>query len=401
MLWTHNLKEITYNDNFVPEGAPAGLSFKGITLGAGVQWHEAYDVVKSNGRVTVGEISAGGSVLYIVTGRTNYIHLPLPGVYNAIQFTVVLASGSYIIVNPYRYSDLFWAIRGGGGGTFGVVVTAAYQTHDILPVSGAFLSAYFRTPQIAQDVITKYIKLQPNILDAGWGGYSSYPTSGFQMLYIGTNVSLADANATMTPFFDFVQKTVGNSKDSQASLTNFSSFYDWYASVFRSPVGQVGSTSELATRFFSRKMAEEQPEKVAEATLAVTGGIAFYFVAGGAVSQHNPDSAGINPTWGESLGPLFSSITWPEGTPTTKINRLRRGAAANLALLDPLASNSGTYINGASLYEKDFSTTFFGSHYSALKVIKRKYDPKHLFLVVKGVGSDDWDESLNCRLCRY
>jgi hypothetical protein len=41
---------------------------------------------------------------------------------------------------------------------------------------------------------------------------------------------------------------------------------------------------------------------------------------------------------------------------------------------------------------------FFGSHYERLKQIKMKYDADDLLLVAEGVGSDDWDTSLNCRL---
>ena len=52
----------------------------------------------------------------------------------------------------------------------------------------------------------------------------------------------------------------------------------------------------------------------------------------------------------------------------------------------------------ASLYEKNFQNTFFGSHYARLKSIKRVYDPNDLFIVASGVGSDDWDKSLNCPL---
>lgn len=36
--------------------------FAAMTLGAGVQWHEAYDAVQAQGRVLVGGLSAGGSV---------------------------------------------------------------------------------------------------------------------------------------------------------------------------------------------------------------------------------------------------------------------------------------------------------------------------------------------------
>lgn len=51
----------------------------------------------------------------------------------------------------------------------------------------------------------------------------------------------------------------------------------------------------------------------------------------------------------------------------------------------------------ATLYEKDFKKSFFGSHYNRLEDIKAKYDPNDLFLVAEGVGSEKWDQSLNCR----
>ena len=80
MLWTHNLKNITYNNSFVPDGAPSTETYQGIelechnffdrvtkiriaiTLGAGVQWYEAYDAVDKQGRFMVGGLSPGGSV---------------------------------------------------------------------------------------------------------------------------------------------------------------------------------------------------------------------------------------------------------------------------------------------------------------------------------------------------
>jgi len=51
----------------------------------------------------------------------------------------------------------------------------------------------------------------------------------------------------------------------------------------------------------------------------------------------------------------------------------------------------------ASLYEPNPRQVFFGSHYDRLKKIKDKYDPVGMFVVAGGVGSDEWDESLNCR----
>lgn len=50
------------------------------------------------------------------------------------------------------------------------------------------------------------------------------------------------------------------------------------------------------------------------------------------------------------------------------------------------------------LHEPNFRKSFFGSHYPSLKKIKREVDPEGLFVVPLGVGSEDWDQELNCPL---
>lgn len=82
MIWTHNMKNISFTDSFIPDSAPATkvypngeaslpflsclpeLNNRGpaLTLGAGVQWHEAYDAAHTRNVVVVGGLLAGGSV---------------------------------------------------------------------------------------------------------------------------------------------------------------------------------------------------------------------------------------------------------------------------------------------------------------------------------------------------
>ena len=52
----------------------------------------------------------------------------------------------------------------------------------------------------------------------------------------------------------------------------------------------------------------------------------------------------------------------------------------------------------ASLHEVDFKQAFWGSHYPRLKNIKNKVDPTGMFVVPSGVGSEDWDADLVCRV---
>jgi FAD/FMN-containing dehydrogenase len=81
LIWTHRMKDMSYNSTFVPDGAPVTSentfdgdcafffcflcdlpSISAVTFGAGVQWHEAYDFAQKQGRTIVGGISGGGSI---------------------------------------------------------------------------------------------------------------------------------------------------------------------------------------------------------------------------------------------------------------------------------------------------------------------------------------------------
>ena len=54
---------------------------------------------------------------------------------NLLEADMVLADGSFVTVNAEQNTDLFWAIRGGGG-NFGIVTSFKFQAHDVKTVFG-------------------------------------------------------------------------------------------------------------------------------------------------------------------------------------------------------------------------------------------------------------------------
>jgi FAD/FMN-containing dehydrogenase len=54
---------------------------------------------------------------------------------NLLEADMVLADGSFVTVNTNQNTDLFWAIRGGGG-NFGVVTSFKFQAHPVKTVIG-------------------------------------------------------------------------------------------------------------------------------------------------------------------------------------------------------------------------------------------------------------------------
>ncbi len=69
----------------------------------------------------VGHFSSGG-------------HGPLSSSYglavdNVLEIRIVTPDGELCTVNPCLNPDLFWALRGGGGGTFGVVTSVTMKAY--------------------------------------------------------------------------------------------------------------------------------------------------------------------------------------------------------------------------------------------------------------------------------
>ena len=58
------------------------------------------------------------------------------GVDNVLEFEIVTADGQLRTANECTNSDLFWALRGGGGGTWGVVTKATFLAHPAEELAG-------------------------------------------------------------------------------------------------------------------------------------------------------------------------------------------------------------------------------------------------------------------------
>ncbi|KAF9448105.1 FAD-binding domain-containing protein [Macrolepiota fuliginosa MF-IS2] len=401
MIWTHHLKNISYDANFIPEGGSDYETVPALTLGAGVQWKEAYAAASEQQRYIMGGISddmsngaAGG---WVMGGG----HGPLSpkyglGVDNVVQFTIVTPNGDHVVANAYRHSDLFWALRGGGAGSWGVVTSATYRTYDLVPLVLVSMNATFPDSQAAQRVTTELVRLQPKLSDAGWGGFSSFNNVFLSLLFLAPDVSWAEVNTTILPFFNFVGDAAGPS-NVEILTKPFDNFYAWLNTLTPSGLPQVGVNWELASRLMSRDMAENHTEESAQLLLSFDF-ISLVLVAGGVVGRADPDSVGLNPGWRKAAALAVTVETWKEGASSSVVFEARQRIAEYVRRLEPISPDSATYMNEASLYEPDFRKSFFGSHYNRLRSIKRKYDPTSTFLVVEGVGSEDWNGDLTCPL---
>ena len=153
------------------------------------------------------------------------------------------------------------------------MTSTTYRTHPTVPVIGAVLTANFSSPDIAQNVTTEYIKLDPTISDVGWAAYLFSSNSSFSMVLVATNASFADTNATFLPFVQYVEEATGGLV--QLTIASFISFYEFYLDGFASTNGTTGSQIELASRLLPRSLAATDPAKAAKIMLSLDGGVAI------------------------------------------------------------------------------------------------------------------------------
>lgn len=107
---------------FVPEGCQEAVG-DGVTFGAGQGFLGLYEFAEANDITIVGGSSptvgiAGG---WIAGGGHSALSNTLGlGVDNVMQLKAVLPNGTMVTANECQNQDLFYALRGGGGSTFGV-----------------------------------------------------------------------------------------------------------------------------------------------------------------------------------------------------------------------------------------------------------------------------------------
>ena len=202
------------------------------------------------------------------------------GVDNVIEFNIVTSTGEYLTANSYTHTDLFWALRGGGGGTYGIVTSVTYRTHPSVPLTAFYFAANSTNNQTFNSLFAEFVRLHPKLSTAGFGGYSLVSSNGIIVFYIALNVTQAQANETVDPFLTYAQNLTSQGLDIlTASTVPYLSFYSWYTEWYTptfSVAPPVGSVQEQASRLISRDTIEHNPEGIANALLALDGVIWQY-----------------------------------------------------------------------------------------------------------------------------
>ncbi len=166
-IWTHNIKNIEFLDY-----QSLGYTGKAMKIGAGVQVLEASTAAHVQGLVVVGgdcpTVGVAGG--YAQGGG----HGPLASKFGlaadqVLEWEVVTGTGELLTASPSKNSDLYWALSGGGGGTYGVVLSLTSKAHPDQQTAAANLT--FSNEGVSQDTFYDAVKIfvgnLPPLADAG------------------------------------------------------------------------------------------------------------------------------------------------------------------------------------------------------------------------------------------
>jgi FAD/FMN-containing dehydrogenase len=114
------------------KGIHVDLKDRTVRVGAGCTWGDVDHATHVFGLAVPGGVisTTGVSGLTLGGGIGHLSRKYGLSIDNLLEADMVLADGSFVTVNAEENTDLFWAIRGGGG-NFGVVTSLLFRAHEI------------------------------------------------------------------------------------------------------------------------------------------------------------------------------------------------------------------------------------------------------------------------------
>ncbi|KAJ5975562.1 hypothetical protein N7481_009269 [Penicillium waksmanii] len=400
-VWTHYLNGIEYKQ--WSDSAYQGAAFK---VGAGVMGYQILEVAKSKGHVIVtGECPtvglAGG---YTQGGGHSALSTEFGlGADQTLEFEVVTAAGKCVIASRSHNADLFWALSGGGGGNYGVVVSMTVKAYNDAPIAGG--AVQFTAANITTDTfyeaVSEFHHQLPKMIDQGATVIYQMTASVFIISPLTAyNQTSAEAKAILAPFLQTLTKLGINYK---AAFTQFDSYYDHYNNYMGPlPWGNLAVAAyQYGGRLIPRDVLENNPTGMGTVLRNLTQNGVIAVGVGMDVSNPGNVSNAVFPALRNAAITMQIGTMWNETAPWSQmVADQYKITNEYVPQLEALTPDSGCYQNEANFRQPNWKKTFFGDNYRPLLSVKQKWDPSSFFYAFKGVGSDAWSVSESGRMCR-
>jgi FAD/FMN-containing dehydrogenase len=355
----------------------------------------------------------------------------------------VTPTGDIVIASEASNPDLFWALRGGGASTYGIVTRVTYKTY---PEPTTTMLAFSITPmnnkpesqEAYYNAIGYLFSMMPNFTDCGISGYPVLSKSSWRGALMAPNKSVKEVNDCWNPMAAYMRSlgasviTLAISND---VMTAAQGLVGGAAGASTSLAEKSGYPFVMGSRLLSRKALQDPANlgKITQALKTILDDPNMYMLPypniPGEKHQDREWDVALNPAWKKAS--VHVLIVWNDGivggigkapfqakkkkrdlentddfqeikwAPKEKILAVESTMMEKyVPALDVLSENHGAYINEASPLEKDWKTTFYGGgeRYEKLLKIKQKYDPQNVLWCFPCVGGDVFTEGKDGKL---
>ena len=434
LVWTRDMDTIDLHSAFVPQGSHAPPT-PAVSVGAGCVWLHVYQAVTTQAGSYVqggGCTSVGVAGLVQGGGFGSFSKRFGLAAASLLEAEVVTADGAVRTVNADQEPELFWALKGGGGGTFGVVTRLTLKTHELPPTFGfaawsvaASSDAAFRT------LLERFIDLYATkLFNPHWGEQVTADGRSLKIRMLFEGLDQAAARDAWTPLADFV---VAHPQDYKATspllVAAFPAQAMWSEgfildhlpsaiTVDPRPDAKAGDwwwtgDGEQVGTFWhgyhsawipASLLEDASRERLVQAWFDASRlwSTAFHFNKGLAGAPPEAVAAAKDTAMNPQVLDAFALVIIADDGPSAypgmpKIDeaharddaeRMRRATAA----IRTAAPDAGSYVSECDYALADWRKACWGEHWARLDRIKRRYDPQDLFIVHHGVGSDRWSE---------
>ncbi len=335
------------------------------------------------------------------------------GADQVLTLRVVTADGQFLTASPSENSDLFWAIRGGGGSTFGVVTSMVVKAYPDTRTSVATFDWGVKESNITKDTywkgVSSYFSYFENFTNQGlFSEYSLYardkfpndgPPDGQPRIsispFLGIGWSVDQLKGALKPWLD---ELAGIGIEVKATWSQFPSYYPAYFSqIQHTDTNIMPYNLAYGSRLFPRENFDrlKKLNATVAAYRALSEGDHMFnaFMVSPTLEKGAPVAPGnaVLPAWRNSLSHTIVFVQWPENATMSEQLEVRKQFTHNwMQTIRDITPGSGSYMSESDRMEPEWQKAFFGENYPRLLEIKKKYDPKDVFYAVTAVGSENW-----------